>query len=46
MGVLDFGDDCRRGSGNFGVKLGCPIVINGVFATRCPQITLRTCSEL
>jgi len=31
MGVLDGGDDRRRGKGSFAK---CPIVINGAFATR------------
>jgi len=33
MGVLDGGDDRRRGRGSFGVNLGRPIVTNGAFAT-------------
>jgi len=31
MGVLDFGDDRRRGRGNLGVNLQRPIVTNGDF---------------
>jgi len=43
MGVLDWGGDRRRGGAVLGVNLGRSIVINGAFATRSSQITLRTC---
>jgi len=31
MGVLDGGDDRRKGRGSFGVNLGHPIITNGEF---------------